>query len=80
MVVFAGFFKTIEEDGFIRQWSVGFEALSWEDAESIAEAMNISELGILLETYNLQGEPLGAVPHFASWHYRNGTFVDEEYV
>ena len=40
--IFSGVIRTT--DG--KKWSVGFEALSWEDAESLAEALCVSELGL----------------------------------
>ena len=85
-MIFAGIIKTT--DG--KKWSVGFEALSWEDAQSIAEALGVSELGISLGTMPTDGwgdltwrdldeEQLNPpVPHLFAWHYRNGRIVNED--
>jgi len=77
-VIFAGIIKTT--DG--KKWSVGFEALSWEDAKSLAEDLGVDELGLCLGTtlaedpdpYNLDDPE----SHLFAWHYRNGRLVNED--
>ncbi len=74
-MIFSGMIKTT--DG--RKWSVGFDALSWDDAESIAAELCVGELGMSFGTtkaldpdpHNLD-EPES---HFCAWHYRDGRFV-----
>lgn len=81
-MIFTGVFKTTDD----KLWSVGFEALSWEDAESLAELMGIGHLGMSLGTTDIEPDlSLGlpsnlepSVQHFAAWHYREGRFVNEE--
>ena len=83
-MIFSGVFRTT--DG--KKWSIAFQALSWEDALSIGEAMGVSEIGISLGTTPATHEDpprledalsLDApVQHFAAWHYRNGRFVNED--
>ncbi len=77
--IFSGIIKTT--DG--KKWSVGFQALSWNDAEFTAENLGVSELGLSLGTTGVEptdGSPSNLEPpvsHFCGWHYRGGKFVDE---
>lgn len=78
-MLYDGMIKTIEDDGSIKRWYVCFEALSLEDAESIAEIMNVSDLAIAIAwiDYDTDG-PQDIVPAFCAWHYRDGRMINEE--
>jgi len=85
-VIFSGVIKTT--DG--KKWSVGFEALSWEDAQSLAEDLGVNDLGISLGTTpathddppdlsNMDKYQLDPPEsHFCAWHYRDGEFVNDD--